>query len=36
MGMKEAERGEDDLTIVFPIKNHAYRCPQIRKRYLGP
>ena len=36
MGMKEAERGEDDLTIVFPVKNHAYRCPQIRNRYLGP
>ena len=36
MGMKEAEWGEDDLTIVFPVKNHAYRCPQIPKRYLGP
>ena len=23
MGYKEAKRGEDDLTIVFPVKNHA-------------
>ena len=30
MGFKEAKRGEDDLTIVFPVKNYAYWCPQIQ------
>ena len=36
MRVKEAKRGEDDLTIVFPVKNYAYWCPQIQNWYLGP
>ena len=35
-GVKEAKWGEDDLTIVFPVKNYAYWCPQIQNWYLGP
>ena len=34
--VKEAKQGEDDLTIVFPVKNYAYWCPQIQNWYLGP